>query len=596
MSIQENLSRRFPDTEYTALVHPEQHPGFHYTGFHPGKTQKLPRGHVKHPGFQPFPIDVIWEQDVAISLRDGINLYADIFRPSNDQERVPAIIPWSPYGKVGTSTLNLDNMGPWRMGIPYQNMSGYETFEGPNPAEWCSRGYAVVDIDARGCGNSEGDLMFWGEQEATDIYDAITWVAEQSWCNGSVVMMGNSWLAISQLNFASRFNHPNLKAIAPWEGLTDPYGQQSCRGGIPRTGFVDLIIQSFAGTGKAENLSAMIKLRPLFDDYWEEKHIKAENIRDIPMYLTASYSTGLHCEGSFHAFEVAQTSRKWIRVHASQEWHDLYQPKATDDLQRFFDFYAKGIQNGWEADTPLVRLSLLGYDGSYSTTVVERPEQQWPPASQQTSRYYLDAGTRSLVKTKPNDASHVGHEGHSLTDSSDFTLYFDKYTEICGRPFVKLYMSCDAADDFDVVVQIRKLSSSGELLESLNWSPMPKPGPEVPNTNVVKHLGQQGMLRASHHVSLRPREGDHELPRYDHMTREPITPGVVVPLLIPIWPVGMVFEAGEGLMLRISGHDMALPEAEFLRLTCPIDENRGKHTIHTGGEHESYLVIRVITN
>ena len=26
-------------------------------------------------------------------------------------------------------------------------------------------------------------------QEAVDIYDSISWIAEQPWCNGSVVMM-----------------------------------------------------------------------------------------------------------------------------------------------------------------------------------------------------------------------------------------------------------------------------------------------------------------------------------------------------------------------------------------------------------------------
>ncbi|KAL4736737.1 Alpha/Beta hydrolase protein [Aspergillus similis] len=542
MATGEKLGCRFPDTVYTALVHPEQHLGFKYTGFHPGKTQKLPR-------------------DLAIPMRDGIKLYADIFRPANEHEQVPAIIPWSPYGKVGTSTLSSDNMRPWHIGMSYQNLSGYERLKyGPNPAEWCSRGCAVVDVDARGCGNSEGDLMFWGQQEATDICDSITWIAQQPWCKGSIVRMGNSWLAILQLNFASRFSHPNLKAIAPWEGLSDPYGQRSCRGGIPRLSFADLTIQAFAD--------------------------KPENIRDITMYLTASYSTLLHFEGSFHSFEVAQTPRKWLRLHASQEWHDLYRSEAMNDLQRFFDFYAKGVQNGWEKDAPPVRLSLLGYDGSYAKSVVERPEQQWPPARQHMRRYYLDAASLSLATTKPDTPSQVAHEGHSLTDSSDFVLYFDGYTEVCGRPFVKLCMSCD----------IRKISSSGELLESLNWSPMPKPGPEVPNINIAKHLGQQGMFRASHHVSLRPHQGGDEVPQYNHKARQPITPGVAVPLLIPIWPVGMVFEAGEGLMLRVSGHDMAFPEAENLRPTSPVDENRGIHTVYTGGKHESCLMVPVITD
>lgn len=165
-------------------------------------------------------------------------------------------------------------------------------------------------------------------------------------------------------------------------------------------------------------MGAMTKLRPLFDNYWEEKQITPANIRDIPMYLTASYSTGLHCEGSFQAFETAQTPRKWLRVHATQEWHDLYRPEATDDLQRFFDFYAKGLQNGWERDTPRVRLSLLGYDGSCAKTIVERPEQNWPPARRHLSRYYLDGSSKSLGKMQPDTAARVTHEGHSLVDSS----------------------------------------------------------------------------------------------------------------------------------------------------------------------------------
>jgi hypothetical protein len=56
----------------------------------------------------------------------------------------------------------------------------------------------------------------------------------------------------------------------------------------------------------------------------------------------------------------------------------------------------------------------------------------------------------------------------------------------------------------------------------------------------------------------------------------------------------MVFEAGEGLVVRVSGHDMSLPEVEMMRLKEPVDENRGKHTIYTGGEYASYLVLPFI--
>lgn len=34
----------------------------------------------------------------------------------------------------------------------------------------------------------------------------------------------------------------------------------------------------------------MYSKRPFHDDYWEDKTFKVENIKDVPMYLTASYS------------------------------------------------------------------------------------------------------------------------------------------------------------------------------------------------------------------------------------------------------------------------------------------------------------------
>ena len=65
--------------------------------------------------------------------------------------------------------------------------------------------------------------------------------------------------------------------------------------------------------------------------------------------------------------------------------------------------------------------------------------------------------------------------------------------------------------------------------------------------------------------------------------------------MIPIWPVGMVFEAGEGLMLRVAGHDMCLPEVEMMRPTKPVDENKGAQVVYTGGERDSFLMVPVIS-
>lgn len=119
---------RFSDIQFDPLQPPEKHPFFAYHGFYPGKKTTLLRGHVKETRYQAFRVDVIWEQDVSIEMRNKVKLYADIFRPAMENARVPAIIPWSPYGKTGTGVFDYDHMVHGAWGIPYQNLSGYEKF------------------------------------------------------------------------------------------------------------------------------------------------------------------------------------------------------------------------------------------------------------------------------------------------------------------------------------------------------------------------------------------------------------------------------------------------------------------------------------
>lgn len=52
---------------------------------------------------------MIYEKDCPIALHDGVKIHADVFRPvDSDGTKVPAILPWSIYGKTGTGqSLNL---------------------------------------------------------------------------------------------------------------------------------------------------------------------------------------------------------------------------------------------------------------------------------------------------------------------------------------------------------------------------------------------------------------------------------------------------------------------------------------------------------
>lgn len=68
----------------------------------------LKKGHKKSVEAAPFQADTIFEKDVQLTLRDGVRIRADIFRPANDAEKVPALVAWSPYGKTGRGNLTSD--------------------------------------------------------------------------------------------------------------------------------------------------------------------------------------------------------------------------------------------------------------------------------------------------------------------------------------------------------------------------------------------------------------------------------------------------------------------------------------------------------
>jgi predicted acyl esterase len=87
-----------------------------YPGFKPEKLL-LKKGSIRLKGYMALPCDIVLERDVAITLRDGVTIYADIFRPADDQKH-PAIMAMSPYGKeIGSQWLDdtqITPASPWR--------------------------------------------------------------------------------------------------------------------------------------------------------------------------------------------------------------------------------------------------------------------------------------------------------------------------------------------------------------------------------------------------------------------------------------------------------------------------------------------------
>ncbi|RYZ84719.1 MAG: CocE/NonD family hydrolase, partial [Proteobacteria bacterium] len=369
------------------------------TKFEPG-TQTFKAGYKVAPQFRALPVDIILEKDVAVKLRDGITLYVDVFRPVGS-EKVPVIVAWSPYGKgQGTSHSVMGVFG--LVGLKNEIVSGLEKFEGPDPAYWCEKGYAICNPDVRGVVDSEGDSVLWDRQEGRDCHDLIEWLAQQPWCSGKVGMSGTSYLAVSQW-FTAAEQPPHLAAINPWEGVSDVYRDLAMRGGMPDTGFAQQLQDgSFFGKNKKEDMIAEIERYPQMMELWEEKIPDFDKIK-VPAYVVASYSNTLHTAGTFRAWRRMASKDKWLRVHNGQEWPDYYDQANIEDLRSFFDHYLKGVKNDWQK-TPRVRYSVLDMNGGDKVGVAA---ESFPPTESKSRKYYLDGRTRTLTTKAPDETTAV---------------------------------------------------------------------------------------------------------------------------------------------------------------------------------------------
>lgn len=575
-----------------------------YPGFKQ-ETLVLKAGSVRREGAKPLSCDILLERDVPVKLRDGVTIYADVFRPVGG-DKCPALLVWSPYGKeIGGQML--DDV-PMRAGVPLNATSGLEKFEGPDPAYWVAQGYAVVNVDKRGAYMSEGNLLYWGHDDALDGCDVIEWIASRDWCTGKVGMSGNSWLTVSQWFIAAE-KPAHLAAIAPWEGFCDHYRESGTRGGIPTPEFPEMIAETFSSAhGMLEDQPRMIVEKTFMCDYWQDKAARVENI-EIPAYVVASYTNSVHTHGTFAGYRRMASKEKWLRVHNTQEWFDYYTPENVEDLRRFFDHYLKGIDNGWE-QTPKVRLSVLNPGGK---DVVGRAENEFPLARTEYHKLYLSATDNLLSETLPEKADSSVYQSASDQHQVTFRYRMTQPTEITG--YMKLHLWVSALDhhDMDLSVRIEKLSKEGKPLLDLTGN----------------RIAATGMLRVSMHQLDASKSTEAE-PYYTFTTEQKLKPGEIVPVEIEIWPIGLLFDENEILqltvgayhpekalipfgsarisipkegftyqpgqpveMLTIGGHaeECADPQAV---VTSPATHNVGRHCIYTGGKYDSYLYVPVV--
>ncbi|MBD2100778.1 CocE/NonD family hydrolase [Leptolyngbya sp. FACHB-261] len=138
------------------------------------------------------------ERDVAIPMRDGVNLQADIYRPQVS-DPLPVLLMRLPYGRAIASTVTY-----------------------AHPAWYARQGYTVVIQSVRGTDRSGGDFYPFAA-EYDDGYDSVKWCAQDlPGSNGRVGMYGFSYQGVTQFQAAVE-QPPGLITICPAMATADFY-------------------------------------------------------------------------------------------------------------------------------------------------------------------------------------------------------------------------------------------------------------------------------------------------------------------------------------------------------------------------------------
>jgi len=525
---------------------------------------------------QTIAPDILLERHVPVVMPDGVRLFANIFRPAASG-RYPAILSVTPYGKdllPDRKTMFFMRLAGVQFGT--LRCSRWTGFESPDPLYWVGQGYVVGQADVRGMHSSEGSAGILTDLDAADYATFIEWAAVQPWCNGKVGLLGVSYLAMSQWRVAA-LQPPALRAICPWEGVTDMLRELAYQDGIPETRFIPtwwgrIVREHNRHFSLGEDFPADAAQHPLDDEHWAKKRPELHKIT-VPALVCASWSDhGLHTRGSFIGFEEISSKEKWLYTHGRRKWETFYSQEACAIQTAFFAYTLKDQP---EAMNTIPPLRLERRRSFYQADV--RNEPRWPLQNVQAQQLHLSASPNALTEHAPQAPSMAEYDSTHKDDRAQFFYTFKENTEITGGMALKLWVSCPDSDDLDLFVTLHKMDQQGNEVYFSGYN------------GFRRDCVAKGWLRASHR-QLDVERSTLFRPWHSHRERQFIQQGDIVAVDIEILPSSTFFEAGTTLRLDIQGGDAA----QYPAFGHKQDVNRGRHRIHCGANYDSRLTAPII--
>ncbi|MCC6795184.1 MAG: CocE/NonD family hydrolase [Candidatus Hydrogenedentes bacterium] len=512
-------------------------------------------------------------QSIAIPMRDTPHtLAADVYLPAASGTW-PVVLIQTPYNK------NL--LAP----VFTLEFSDDPLLESPD--------YAFVVLDWRGFFASAGAAYSGNPTRGEDGYDAVQWIAAQTWCTGNVGTWGASALGNVQMQTAAE-HPPALKACVP---IVYHYGEtydQYYPGGVYYKSRNDFVLGTFGG-------SALVRSNHHYNTLWQfvESTTGDWSAIDLPMLhvsgwydhetgITIREMQGVQTNGGPNAqgkqkLIIGPWTHGGIGALAQGELEypaaEFYSSQAALDL---FDHYLRGLNNGYtsRSDVEYFRMN----DDQWIES------SAWPPTGTTSQLYYLqpDGTLDSAASATPGAIAYtsdpsdpvptvfgatinsaLGEQGpgdlsavEARPDVTTFTtppltapLTFD------GQPSVRLFFECDAVDT-DFAVRL---------------------------THVYPDSRSMLIVDGIHRASL----------RNGFETREPLSDGVVYEVEVDLPPVSITIPAGHRLRVLVGPSnydrfDKNMQDGSDLSDESGAVATTAQVTLHLSQTHPSSLTLPVV--
>jgi len=561
---------------------------------------------------------VAFESSVRVTMRDGVTLRADIYRPRADG-KFPVLLERTPYNKRGEIEFGL---------------------------KAAARGYVVIVQDVRGRYTSEGEWYTF-KHESLDGYDTVEWAAALPYSDGRVGMFGGSYVGATQM-LAAIAHPPHLAGICPYVtasnyhsnwtyqgGAFEQWFNQSWTSGLAQDTFDRNVSDRTNATGGMWQLPlgsyalfndladggvpvSSKSLAPYFidwlahpseDAYWKQWSIEAHFSEITVPQLTIAAWYDIFQDGSLRNYVGVKThgatdaARRGQHLLVVVGGHSGDGPKIGDvdfgPESRFdydsaalawYDYLFKSARNEF-AGKP-VKIFVMGANQW-------REEDDWPLARAQATKYFLHSsgkanslrgnGTLSTVASGANEAAdQYVYDPANPAPTMGGPLCCDG-THLPPGP--RDQRPVEARDDV-LVYSTPPLASDMEITGPVSLELYVKSSAvDTDFTAKLVDLWPDGFAQNLTDGILRT--------RYRSSPEKPelMTPGQIYKLTIEVWSTSNVFKKGHALRLEVSSSNFP----RFNRnLNTGEDNGSGQrfvpatNTVLHDAEHPSALTLPVV--